>query len=270
MDTPTTPGALLRLFALLGATLLSVSSLTASTVQAQDAYHCIEDLSEDHVEYRINKIQRSFEDGQTKAAAWRFGWMFGLAGATSVGAYNLVSRENSPRHERFFEWALIGGAAAAILQFSIIPMPDVWGAKRIRKKKADTLEQKRAKLRYATQTLEKSSKIQAYFSGSNYWGGGIVYGVTMGSVYVAKYKDEYTKLPSRHDRVLARFRAAGLFLLPPTLTVGQSLTAPTHSYEYWEEYRSVACSDHYYDAGDTGPEFDLSVGGMKLNLTVRF
>ena len=242
--------------------------LDASHAQSQDAYTCIEDLTEDELDYRIEMIQTGFEEGQNKAAAWRFGWMTAIAGATSLNAYNLVSKE-SPRAERFFEWGLIGASAFEVLRLAIIPMPDVWGAKRIRKKAGKTLEEKRAKLRYATKTLEKSAKIQEYIQG-NTAGGAIIYGVVMGSVYVAKFNDEYGALPQRHERVLARLRAAGLYLLPAAIGIGETITAPMHSSLNWENYRGVACSGQYYDKSNTGPEFDIDFGMMDVRFKVSF
>ena len=269
MTTPKQRRVASRMTFVLGAALAASISIAVPTARAQNAYHCIEELSEDQLDYRIRKIQNNFEDGQDKAAAWRFGWMFALAATVMQPTYNLVTQD-SPRAERFFEWAIIGGGIANVLQLAIIPMPGVWGAKRIRRKPGTTIEEKRAKLRYATETLEKSAKVQEYLGGPNFGGGGVIYGLVMGSVYVGLYHDEIGQLPSRHDRVKARLRAAGLYLLPPTLSIGQAVTHPKHSYEYWEEYRGIACSSKYYDTGRPGPEFDLGFGGTSLTLKVRF
>ncbi|MDH3624530.1 MAG: hypothetical protein OES69_13595 [Myxococcales bacterium] len=269
MTTPGQHRGASRITFLFGAALAVGIALAASTARAQDAYHCIEELSEDQLDYRIQKIQSNFEDGQEKAAAWRFGWMFALAGSLMQPTYNLVTQE-SPRAERFFEWAIIGGGIAAVLQLAVIPMPGVWGAKRIRRKPGKTIEEKRAKLRYATQTLEKSAKVQEYLGGPNYGGGGVVYGLVMGSVYVGLYHDENGDLPTAFDRRMARFRAAGLYLIPPVLSIGQAVSHPKHSYEYWEQYRGIACSSKYYDTSERGPELDLGFSGTSLTLKVRF
>ncbi len=268
MSTPGQRRAASHISLLLGAAL-AVASSAASPARAQNAYRCIEELSEDQLDYRIGKIQKNFEDGQERAAAWRFGWMFGVAGTLTLPAYSLAA-QNTPRARRFFDWAILAGGIATVAQLAVIPMPDVWGAKRIRRKRDTTIEEKRAKLRYATRTLEKASKVHAYLGGPNYGGGGVVYGLVMGSVYVGLYGDENDELPSAHDRRLARFRAAGLYLLPPALSISQAVTHPKHSYEYWEEYRGFACSDQYFDAGEQGPEFDLSFGPMNLTFRVRF
>ncbi len=268
MSTPGQRRAGSHISLLLGAAL-AVASFAASPARAQNAYRCIEELSEDQLDYRIGKIQRNFEDGQERAAAWRFGWMFGVAGSLTLPAFSLAA-QNTPRARRFFDWAILAGGIATVAQLAVIPMPDVWGAKRIRRKRDTTIEEKRAKLRYATRTLEKASKVHAYLGGPNYGGGGVVYGLVMGSVYVGLYGDENDELPSAHDRRLARFRAAGLYLLPPALSIPQAVTHPKHSYEYWEEYRGFACSDQYFDAGEQGPEFDLSFGPMNLTFRVRF
>ncbi len=269
MDTPTHLRTSFRLTAL-GLVALAGSSLLATpTVRAQDAYHCIDDLSEDEIDYRLSKIQKSFDSGKSHAAGWRFGWMFALSGITGVSAYNLATRQNA-KPERFFEYALLGGGLAQIIQLAAIPMPGVYGAKRIRRKPANSIEEKREKLRYATKTLEKSATIQEYFSGPNWGGGGVLYGLVMGSVYVGKYNKDIGAMPKRDARVRARLRAAGMYLLPPALSVGQALSHPTNNYTYWEDYRETACSGKYYDKDDAGPEFDLGMGPTNLTLTVRF
>ena len=254
---------------LLATIVVAVGVLSAAPGLAQDPYHCIEDLSEDELDHRIRGIERNFEEGQQHAAAWRFGWMFSSAGILTWPAYNLSTRD-APKAERYYEWAIIAGGVATVLQLAVVPMPGVWGAKRIRRKPQNTIEEKRKKLLYATKKLEQSSNIQAWFGGLNYGGSGVVYGIVMGSVYLGLYHDDIGSLESSHDRAIARLRAAGLFLIPPTLTISQAMTAPQHSYLYWEDYREIACSGRYLNTGDDGPEFDLSIGPTNVSFKVRF
>ncbi len=261
--------AYLRPGPLLGLALATTIALETPPAKAQDPYHCIEELSEDELQYRIRRIQANFEEGQEKAAAWRFGWMFGVAGSLTLPAYNLATRE-SPAAQRFFEWSIIAGGVATVLQLAAVPMPAVWGAKRIRRKPQATLEDKRAKLRYATRTLQKAARVQSYFGGVNYGGAGVVYGVVMGSVYLGVYLDDIKTLPSKHDRTLARLRAVGLYLLPSSLSIGQAVSHPKHSYYYWEEYRQIACSQDYFIAPLRRPEIDFDFGAMSFRLRVRF
>ena len=111
----------------------------AGGASAQDPYACVDELSDEAVSYRIRTIEKSFADGRYKALGWRIGWIAGYAATAGVqGALAVEARQNDRPWDRFaFLYQAAGGAALA-LGLAVIPMPGVWGGKRIRKQAADT------------------------------------------------------------------------------------------------------------------------------------
>ena len=260
------------------ALVLCATFVAPPAASAQDAYTCIDDMEEAEVDYRINFIQESFRKHRRKSSAWRFGWMAGLAG---VGAYLFYTgatgertiQDGNPKWRRFYDYALAAQSAFTVLKLAAVPMPDVWGHKRIRKMPASTLEEKRAKLEYATKTLEKSAVMQDQLIGTGNYGGAMLSGLVFGTVYTAKWRNQYGSKavqPDRSDRVLDRFRSAGLFLIPTGVAVGLGVTGPSHSIADWEKYRGIACSSRYYDKGESDIDLDLSVSPLNVQFTLTF
>ncbi|MGB5811773.1 MAG: hypothetical protein WBG86_14645, partial [Polyangiales bacterium] len=66
--------------------ILGVPAMASSPAQAQDAYHCLDTLTDDAVSYRLRRIEGSFERGRHDAIGWRVGWIAGYAGLASVQA----------------------------------------------------------------------------------------------------------------------------------------------------------------------------------------
>lgn len=216
---------------------------------AQDAFGCIAELSDDEVQYRLERIQRELEDGKRKATRWRYGWMgawLAIGGATT---YLAVDAAREDRRWDRFGWAYLAGGAyfAALTQVSI-PAPDVWGAKRIRRLEGSSEALRKEKLRYATKTLERAAEVQAFTSGASGVVVSLIYGVTGGTVKAAQWPG------------LSRGLSAGMYIAPPTLVALQTMTAPRAATRAYEAYRGIACSSKYYEQERDGPEIDFDVG----------
>ncbi|MEZ4287176.1 MAG: hypothetical protein R3A47_03325 [Polyangiales bacterium] len=239
------------------------------SVRAQDAYQCIDDLTEDEIDYRNRFIEHSFARKKAHATAWRFGWMGGMAALGGLGL--VMALDADDKWDRYTYGALAAGAGFAVLNFALVPMPDVWGSKRLKKKAEDTLEEKRAKLLYGTKLLDKSAAVQEFMGGPLTLGAGVGYGLVMGTVYVAKWRDDYGAQAERKDRVIDRLQAGMLFLVPPAMVGAQALTMPRNSIEDWEKYRGIACSSHYYESGkDDSLDLELSVGPGNIRFKMTF
>ena len=241
---------------------------------AQDAFSCIEELDDDEVRYRIRYIEDKLEDGKKHATRWRYVWM-GLwlagGGGMTYAAINAANDEGScapgPAGDNCrssnqadkFGWAyLAGGAYFFGLMPAIVPAPDVWGAKRIRNKDESTEEARRAKLLYATNTLQKASNVQAFGSGALGIGASLIYGVVGGTVKATQWTG------------YSRGLTAGIYVAPVVLVGLQTATAPTEATKSFEAYRGIACSSKYYDRSEEGPEFDFSVSPTGGRLKVSF
>lgn len=230
-----------------------------SRADAQDAFSCIEELSDDQVRYRIRYIEKTLEDGKKHATRWRYTWMglwlAGGAGMTYAAVKN--ARDNDEADK--FGWAyLAAGSYFMAATHMFIPAPDVWGAKRIRRQDDGSEEARRAKLLYATQTLKKANGVQSLSTGALPTVGGLIYGVVGGTIKATQWKGQ------------SRGLTAGMYVGPPLLGLMQTATAPNAAVKGYEAYRGIACSSKYYDTHEEGPEFDFSVSPGGTNFSVRF
>lgn len=236
---------------------LSVALVCPAPVVAQDAMHCIDELSDDAVQYRLKRIEENFRAGKSKAKLWRYLWMVGLVGLGGIEAWLAVdAHDQGKRWDRFGHAYLAATSTLVGLTHAIVPAPDVYGHKRITTMPAATEADRKLKLKYATKTLDKSVSAQELMGGGLGVAAGLVVGVVGGSVYAAKWSEGTKWMTS-------------VLFVGPTVVMGlRALTAPMHSVKFSEDYRSFACSGHYYDSGPAGPEFDLSaLGAGQLRLT---
>lgn len=226
---------------------------------AQDAFSCIEELSDDEVRYRIRYIQEKMDDGKPQATRWRYIWMsLWLAGGGGM-TYAAVNAARDQNDADKFGWAyLAGGAYFFGLMHAIVPAPDVWGAKRIRRMDDGTEEARRAKLQYATETLEKAAGAQELMGGALGVAGSLIYGVVGGTIKATSWTGA------------SRGLTAALYVAPPVLMGLQTATAPRGAVSAYEAYRGIACSSKYYDRSEEGADFDFSVAPGGANFKISF
>ena len=239
---------------------LAFSVLTPPrAANAQDAFSCIEELSDDEVRYRIRYIEDKMQDGKPQATRWRYIWMsLWLAGGGGM-TYAAVNAARDSNDADKFGWAyLAGGAYFFGLMHAIVPAPDVWGAKRIRRMDDGTEEARRAKLQYATETLKKASGVQELMGGALGVAGSLIYGVVGGTIKATQWTGQ------------SRGLTAALYVAPPLLLGLQTATAPRTSVAAYEAYRGIACSSKYYQREEEGADFDFTVAPGGANFKIKF
>ena len=244
--------------ATLVACVLALGVLTApGAAHAQDAFSCIEELSDDQVRYRIRYIEGKLQDGKKHATRWRYTWMsLWLAGGGAM-TYAAVNAAQDKRFADRFGWAYrAAGSYFLGLTHAIIPAPGVWGAKRIRRMDDSSEAARRAQLLYATNTLKKASTVQSFMGGAFPVTGSLIYGVVGGTIKATQWPGDSKGL------------TAAIFVAPVVLTGIQTATAPREGIEAYEAYRGIACSSKYYQREQEGADFDLSVtpggGGFRV------
>jgi len=226
---------------------------------AQDAFSCIEELSDDEVRYRIRYIEDKLQEGKAHSARWRYTWMGIWLAAGGISTWLAVDAAKDDNQPDKFGWAYLAAVSYFVATtHAFIPAPDVWGAKRIRRQDDDTEEARRAKLLYATNTLKKASTTQELGGGALGLTGALVYGVAGGTVKAALWKGA------------SRGLTAGIFVAPPVLMGLQTATAPRGAVEGYEAYRGIACSSKYYQRSEEGPDLDFSASPLGGNLKVTF
>ena len=226
---------------------------------AQDAFSCIEELSDDEVRYRIRYIEDAMQDGKAQATRWRYVWMsLWFAGGAGM-TYAAVNAAKDANDADKFGWAYLAAGSYFIgLTHAVIPAPDVWGAKRIRRLDDGTQEARRAKLLYATQTLKKSAAVEEFMGGPLGIIGSLTYGVVGGTIKATQWTGA------------SRGLTAALYVAPPFLVGVQTATAPRGSVQAYESYRGIACSSKYYERTEEGPDFDFSVSPGGGSFRVSF
>ena len=239
---------------------LAFSVLTPPrAANAQDAFSCIEELSDDEVRYRIRYIEEKLDDGKKPATRWRYVWMslwFAGGAGMTYAAVNAAQDNNDPDK---FGWAyLAGGAYFFGLMHAVIPAPDVWGAKRIRRQDDSSEVARREKLLYATNTLKKAADVQELMGGALGVAASLIYGVVGGTVKATQWKGA------------SRGLTAGMYVGPPLLLGIQTATAPRGAVTAYESYRGIACSSKYYERTEEGPDFDFSVSPAGGNFKISF
>ena len=247
-----------RVAALLVCTL-AFTLWAPQATQAQDAFSCIEELSDDEVRYRIRYIEDKLQDGKKHAARWRYTWMsLWLAGGAGL-TYAAVNAANNNDEDEKFGWAyLAAGAYFAGLTQAILPAPGVWGAKRIRRMDDTSEVARKAQLLYATNTLKKASAVQGMNAGALGVGFSVIYGVVGGTVKATQWKGQ------------SRGLTAAIYVAPVLLAGMQTATAPREGIQAYESYRGIACSSKYYQREEEGADFDFSVSPGGTSFRVQF
>jgi hypothetical protein len=226
---------------------------------AQDAFSCIEELSDDEVQYRIRKIEGDLRDGKQHATRWRYTWMsifLALGGGATYLAVDAA--QDNEQWDKFGYAYLAAGFYFSGLMHAALPAADVWGAKRIGKKDASTEEARRLKLQYATETLEKANASQELFAGPLGVVGATIFGVVGGTIKATQW--------TGHTKGLT----AGMYVVPPILAGLAVATAPREAVMAWEGYRGIACSSKYYDTHEEGPDLDFSMNPAGGSFTIKF
>ena len=239
--------------------LVIAACMVPRGAMAQDAFSCIEELSDDEVRYRIGVIEDDLREGKKHATRWRYTWMgifLGLGGAATYLAVD--AGQDNEDWDKFGYAYLAAGFFFSGLMHAALPAADVWGAKRIARMDESTEAARRAKLEYATRTLEKASVTQEFFGGPMGVVGATIYGVVGGTIKATQWKGR------------SRGLTAGTYLVPPFLAGLSNASAPRQAILAWEGYRGIACSSKYYDKHVEGPELDFSLNPAGGSFSIRF
>ena len=226
---------------------------------AQDAFSCIEELSDDEVQYRIRKIEGDLRDGKEHAARWRYTWMsifLALGGGATYLAVDAA--KDNQQWDKFGYAYLAAGFYFSGLMHAALPAADVWGARRIASKDGSTEEARRAKLQYATETLKKANDVQELNAGPLGVVGATIFGVVGGTIKATQWTG------------MTKGLTAGMYVAPPLLAGLANATAPRGAVKAWEGYRGIACSSKYYDTHTEGPDLDFSMNPAGGSFTIKF
>lgn len=258
----TTPSSLSCLHGITLPLLLSavLAASTPTRAAAQDAFACVDELSDDQVTRRTEAISREFRAHERHSRVFRFGWL-SLFAAFAVTEFAILG----PRFEGAQRWnAYISGvgATSAMLQMAALPMPGVWGRRRIERMPASTPEERRARLRYALHVLEIAANSDRIIHGPLSHASAVVWSVGWGTLLSVKFDEPLT--------------ATMAFLGGPVINEARILTAPGWATEAWVRTRAGFCWDRYvddtprdayWDEPETEARLVPTFGGLSLHLT---
>ncbi|MFW5876738.1 MAG: hypothetical protein ACOCXM_08370 [Myxococcota bacterium] len=238
----------------------AASMVSAAPAHAQQE-RCIEQLNDDEVESRYQKIYRSFEQQQKHGRWWYLGWLSFFTGTIGVNT-TLAFLDGGERRPGYI--ANVIGAGLSLLSFTIFPRTGIlsgFGAKRLRAMPAKTSEQRRERLVRAEEMLEKSAFRQKLGTSFLTHAQGYAWGLGAGLVVGLKFDDTLGALT--------------LGLAAPAVNEARALTTPTQSIAAWESYRTgvkhcMASPLRDYPPRPTEPSLDLTAGPGNVSVTLRW
>jgi len=230
-----------------------VLAIATPRAHAQDAYGCIDRLSDDQVSERLSFIERSFATTERRGRAWYWGFWSLMAGIAV--AETVIAVRDDTEVGRVDAALGAAGATFVLTVLTTQPFLGAFGSRRLRRHAEATPEERRAKLRYATRLLERSRDqellLTSWFAHASAW----AYSVAVGTLMLVRYD--------------APWRAAlgytsGVFITEPRL-----LSQPMAQVRDFERYRGDTCSAPY--EAPEPPPMELSLraapGGLGLALS---
>ena len=243
------------------AALICLSMAAApGMLRAQEAFGCIDELSDAQVSARTRAIAEQFRQHERHTRVFRFGWTSIFAGFALLEFTVIGPRAHGA--QRWNAYISGVGASSAMLQMAALPMPGVWGRRRIERMPDGTPDERRAQLRYALRTLELAAKSNNIIHGPLSHSSAIVWGLGWGTLLTVKF----------HNPLVSSQAFLGGVLVNEL----RILTAPNWASRAWDEARGGFCWDRYVEDGAREPYWDEpqleaqllpSLGGLSLLLT---
>jgi hypothetical protein len=208
-----------------------------SRAAAQDPYHCIDDLTDEEVTFRIGHLEREFQRRKAWSRAWWWTWTGAFAAiiAGQIGFVATADGENA-QIRRVSNGIGIAGSTASLALIVAMPFPRAFAPQRIARQPDSTPEERRAKLRYATRLLERAASVESFQSSMTAHLLGAVWGAGWSAFLHLRFRDETWYTP------VEPIKTAFASLAVTELKI---LTLPRLSQRAWDEYRGGACHSMY-------------------------
>ncbi|NCQ61586.1 MAG: hypothetical protein GW913_13080 [Myxococcales bacterium] len=234
--------------------VMATLCMASPTAHAQDAYGCIEDLSDAQVRERLSFIERSFARTERRGRAWYWGYwslMLGIAVAESI-----ITSQEHREVGRVNGAVAAAGASVVVLTLTTQPFLGAFGTRRLSRHAEATPEQRREKLRYATHLLERAASQELLLTSWLAHGSAWAYSIVTGTLMAARY----------HAPLRATIGyVAGIFITEPRL-----LSQPMAQVHDFERYRGDTCGAPY-ESPDQATRYQLSLrtapGGLAFALS---
>lgn len=215
----------------LSASLCAASVIAPSQARAQDPLDCIDELTEEELEVRLEWMTRTFDDRNAGSRAW---WWTHLLLMTALGVGQTVIALNEDREHEIVRNAVgATGSYFIMLNLAFQPFLAAFGQRRLRRQPDSTIEERRDKLRYGTGMLQRSATQQNFQTGFLAYGSAVVYSSSL-----------FTLMTVRYDEPLLGLLSAGSGLF---ITGLRLFSQPMHHVEANERWRGMACGSRYYE-----------------------
>lgn len=208
---------------------LSVVLLSQATVHAQDPVGCVDSLTSEELDYRLDLLDQHFQTGKRRIRLWWYGWM-SVFGALGVGQVALALTADE-QVDRFSNAVGATGAFLTAIQLAILPQVAAYAPQRYRRMPDATLEERRAKLRYGLDRLRLGAAREERVAGPGAHLVPVLWSGTWATVIMRKFDSPLTVL-----RLVG-----GGFLI----TEARILSTPSAAVESWEYLRGTMCGHTY-------------------------
>lgn len=218
-------------------TLILLSWFSCPTVFAQSPCN-------DGVSRRITFIQNRLDMGQTASKRWQYSWMF-VHGGSAYLQLGMATTETDKDEENDRYDNVVGGITSvlAVGDLAIHPLGAWNAADRLRALPENTIEEKKAKLRYAERLLKECADREAY---GRSWQTHALAGLVSlaGGAAIAMDRDE----DDDH-----RYGDGATFLLSSMLVAEiQIFTMPTRAVADWNAYSAI--NPDHSETGEYDPK----------------
>lgn len=229
-------------------TLLLIIALSASSIApalAQEPYACLDSLDDATVRNHNRWLERRFDAAKLRARLYWYGQVLLWGGISIAQTVLAATADDVP--ERFPNTVGAVGAWLTTLQLIVMPVTSAFAPQRFARQPRGTPEERRARLRYGLELLEKSANREALQGGPAAHVVPFLWSAFWGSYISARFKDAWTSV-----------RLVGGGILVSEFRI---LSMPQQAVRDWEAIRGMICGamyiapyDETYSMPDDEPE----------------
>lgn len=210
--------------------LLLVSVLAASaSASAQEPDACLDSLDDATVRMHNRWLEQRFDAAKLRARLYWYGQVLIWGGVSIMQTVLAATADKVP--QRFPNTVGAVGAWLTTLQLVVMPVVSAFAPQRFRRQPRGTPEERRARLRYGLELLEKGANRAALQGGPAAHAVPFLWSAVWGTYISARFQDPWTSV---------RLIGGGILL-----SEFRILSMPQQSVRDWEAIRGMICGAMY-------------------------
>jgi hypothetical protein len=240
--------------------LLALGLPSRAFAEPESAAECVDRLDDRGVRELLGFVETSAREQRLGAALWFGGWSAFNVGNVTAGAWKLATVHDRVEHDTWLMTTI--GAGGFLAGAALLPLPGLYGYRRLERARAGSPAQRREKLRLGLELLERAAAGEDRNSNLTAHLGAVLFGV---------FSAGYIYLHNLHGDMKQVGLAAGL-QLGSTLLGGEATlwSVPRRARRDLEYVHQRICpTGRTHAALGRVPrraplEFDLLPGGLRL------